>query len=56
MKKILFGMTLLLFSIGIYIAEASDLWMFEDAEMLPFFISLFGLAIAAFGLFDKEDK
>ena len=56
MKKILFGMTLLLFSIGIYIAEASGLWMFEYSEMLPFFISLFGLAIAAFGLFDKEDK
>ena len=56
MKKILFGMTLLIFSIGIYIAEIGDLWMFYDGDIIAFFISLFGLVIAAFGLFDKGDK
>ena len=56
MKKILFGMTLLLFSIVIYIAEIGDLWMFYDADILAFFIALFGLLIATFGLFDKGDK
>ena len=56
MKKIHFGRTLLLFSIVIYYAEINDLWLFYNAEILAFFIAVFGLVIAAFGLFDKGDK
>lgn len=56
MKKIFFGMYLLLFSVVIYIAEINGLWLFYEADILALFISIIGLVIATFGLFDRDDK
>ena len=57
MKKILFGLTLIALGISLSLMEGFGFQDFNDYfEALILLLPFFGLVIAAWGLFDKEDK
>ena len=58
MKKILYGLTLIAFSLVLFTDEIQTLSIFEYGfvQVITVFLPIIGLAIATLGFFDKEDK
>lgn len=57
MKKILFGLTLIALDIALVLIEGFKFFYFPELfDVLLLLLPFCGLAIAAWGLFDKEDK
>ena len=57
MKKILFGLILIALDIALVLIEGFKFfYFFELFEVLLLILPFCGLAIATWGLFDKEDK
>ena len=57
MKKILFGLILIALDIALVLIEGFKFFYFPELfEVLFLLLPFCGLAIAAWGFFDKEDK
>ena len=56
MKKMLFGLTLIALDIALVLMEGLEFQDFNDYFEVLILLPFFGPAIAAPGLFDKEDK
>ena len=57
MKKILFGLILIALDIALVLIAGFKFFYFPELfDVLLLLLPFFGLAIAAWGLFDKEDK
>ena len=57
MKKILFGLTLIAFDITLWLAIGIGKMEFNTVfQIITLILPIIGLAVSAWGLFDKEDK
>ena len=57
MKKILFGLTLIAFDITLWLAIGIGKMEFNTVfQIITLILPIIGLAVSAWGFFDKEDK